>query len=52
MVVNPPVDWIEELNPTSTRQTPLVVMLYPNNPKQPGQTYRMTVKGLDIYNKR
>ena len=52
MVVNPPVDCIEEQNPTSTRQTHLVVMLYPNNPKHPGQTYRLTVKGLGIYNLR
>jgi len=52
MVVNPPVDWIEEQNPTSTRQTPLVVMLYPNNPKHPRQKYRLTVKGLGIYNLR
>jgi hypothetical protein len=30
----------------------LVVMLYPDNPKHPSQKYRLTVKGMAIYNSK
>ncbi|MBP7984309.1 MAG: cell filamentation protein Fic, partial [Bacteroidaceae bacterium] len=29
-----------------------IVMLYPDNPKHPGQKYLLTTKGLSIYNSK